>query len=81
MLKRGTFKVVLCEDVSNDANILPGRLVLNIKSTEDGQKTFKARYVIGGHFDKRKQFIVQSSQTLQTLSVQLVLAIASLFRF
>ena len=81
LLKRGTFKVILKEDVPKDANVLPGRFVLSIKSTEDGETKFKARYVIGGHRDKFKHFMVHSSQTMQPSSVWLLLALASMFRF
>jgi len=36
LLQRGTFKVILREELPPDGNILPGRFVLAIKSTEDG---------------------------------------------
>ena len=81
LLKRGTFRVVLHEDIPKDANVLPGRFVLSIKSTIDGQTKFKARYVIGGHRDKLKHFMVYSSQTLQPSSVRLLLSLASLYGF
>ena len=51
LLERGTFSIILREEVPKDANVLPGRFVLAIKSAEDGQVKFKARYVIGGHRD------------------------------
>ena len=35
LLKRGTFKVILRDDIRIDANVLPGRFVLTIKSTDD----------------------------------------------
>lgn len=38
LLERGTFKVVLEEDVLNDANNLICLFVLAIKSTEDGKE-------------------------------------------
>lgn len=47
LLKRGTFKIVLKEGVPQDTNVLPGRFVLAVKSTEDGQQKYKAGYVIG----------------------------------
>ena len=36
LFERGTFKVILREEVPADANVLPGRFPLAIKSTEDG---------------------------------------------
>ena len=62
LMKRGTFKVVLKEDIPDDANVLPGRFVLALKSDIDGKIIHKARFVIGGHRDKLKNFMVHSSQ-------------------
>ena len=81
LLKRGTFKVILREDIPNDANVLPGRFVLTIKSTDDNRAKFKSRYVISGHRDKLKRVMVHSSQTLQPASNRLLLAMASMFGF
>ena len=81
LLDRGTFKVVLREEILPNGNVLPGRFVLSIKSTEFGDEKSKARYVIGGHRDRHKEFMVHTSQTLQPASVRLMLAIASLFNF
>lgn len=47
LLERGTFKVILREDIPEDGNVLPGRFVPSIKSTEDREVKWKARYVIG----------------------------------
>ena len=45
LLKQGTFKVTLKEDVPSDGNVLPGRFVLALKSTKDGEIKHKTRYV------------------------------------
>ena len=58
LLDRSTFKIILREDIPPDGNVLPRRFVLAVKSTEDGQVKFKARYVIGGNRDKLKGFMV-----------------------
>ena len=42
LLDRGTFRIILGEDIPPDGNVLPGRFVLAVKSTEDGQVKFKA---------------------------------------
>ena len=81
LLERGTFKVVIKKDVPPNANVLPGRFVLAIKSTEDNAVKFKARYVIGGHRDRYKNMMVHSATTLQAQSVRLLLAIAAMFDF
>lgn len=81
LIKRKTFKVILKEELPLNANILPGRFVLALKSTTDGKIFHKARFVIGGHRDKLKNFMVHSSQTLQPSSIRLLLALASIFGF
>lgn len=76
LIDRGTFKTILREDITKDGNVLPGRFVLNIKSTEDGKEIYKAPYFVGGHRDKLKRMMVHSSQTLQASSIRLLLALA-----
>ena len=81
LLERGAFKVILKEEVPKDANVLPIRFVLAIKSSVDGNIVYKARYVIGGHCDKYKDFIVHSSTTLQPHSIRPLLALSRIFGF
>jgi len=76
LFEKGTFKVILREEVPNDGNVLPGRFVLAIKSTEDGEVKYKARFVMGGHRDKQKHLMVHNSATLQPQSIRLLLALA-----
>lgn len=49
LLEKGTFKVILKEEIPHDGNVLPGRFILVIKSSIDGKTKYKDRYVIGGH--------------------------------
>lgn len=81
LIKRGTFKVILKKEVPPDANILPGRFVLALKSTVVGTVKHKARFLIGGHRDKLKFYMVHSSQTLQPASIRLLLALETFFGF
>ena len=60
-----------------DGNAHTARFVLAIKSTEEGQVRLKARYEIGGHRNKLKQYIVHGAPPLQASSVRLLLALAS----
>lgn len=53
--KRETFEIILKEDVSRDANVLPGCFVLFIKSKKDNREVCKARFVIEGHRDRFKK--------------------------
>lgn len=81
LLSRGTFKVILKEDIQRNGNVLLGRVVLALKSTIDGNVKHKARFVIGGHRDKLKELMVHSSRTLQPQSVRLLLGLAVACRF
>lgn len=69
LFDRGTFKIILRKDVPPDAKILAGRFIastilLVIKSTENGQTKFKARYVISGHRARMKDMMVHDAATL-----------------
>ena len=81
LFERGTFKVILKEEIPKDANVLGARFVLAIKSTIDGKIKFKARYVIGGHRDRLKAFMVHASQTIQPTYIRMVLALAAILGF
>ena len=69
------------EELPNGANALTARFVLAIKSNTDGQVKYKARYVIGGHRDELKQYLVHGAQTLQASSARLLLALAAIHGF
>ena len=47
LLKRGTFKVLLQEELPDGANVLTARFVLAIKSNADNKVKYKARYGVG----------------------------------
>lgn len=74
LLKRGTFKIILKEAVSSNANVFSGRLLLAIRSDLDGRIKHKARYVMGGQRDKWKELMVHKSKTLSPQSARLLLA-------
>ena len=81
LLQRGTFKVMLKEELPDGANALTARFVSAIKSNADGQVKYKARYFIGGHRDKLKHYMVHRAQTLQASSSRLLLALAAAHDF
>ncbi len=78
LLSRGTFRVILTEEIPRCANVLRGLFVLAIKSSESGQVKFKARYVISGHRDKLKHYMVHSSKTLQFSSIPFLFSSSSM---
>ena len=59
--KRGTFKVLLKKELPDGANALTARFVLAIKSNADGETKYKSRYIIGGHRDVLKHFMVHGA--------------------
>jgi Reverse transcriptase (RNA-dependent DNA polymerase) len=77
LFKRRTFKIVVLPDPSS-ANVLPTKFVYSINH-EDGREIYKARFVIGGHRDKRKNHVIHTSPSLSHTSVRLLLVIAFLF--
>ena len=47
LLRRGTFNVILKEELPDGTNALSTVFVLDVKCKADGQLKYKARYVIG----------------------------------
>lgn len=79
LVKRGTYEVVLKEDVPVDANILGGRFVLSIKNKDTNEEKFKARFVVQGHTDREKNILVHSSTNLRQSSIRTITALAAIF--
>ena len=81
LFRRDTFRVILKEDLPESANALTARFALVIMSSTEGETKYKARYVIGGHHDKLKHFMVHGAQTLRVYSSRLLLALALIQSF
>ena len=81
LVRRGTFKVVTRAEIPRNANLLSARFVLAIKHKITGEVRFKARYVVAGHRDRLKSFLVLGSQTRQPISVRILVALAAIFNF
>jgi hypothetical protein len=81
LLERGTFKVVLREEIPKNAPVMKGRFVLVIKNRDTDQEVYKARYVVQGFLDLLKQCAVHNSPNLRQDASRLVLALASIFGF
>ena len=81
LIKRGTWKVVLKEEVPDDANILGSRFVLTIKDTGNEIEIWKARFVVQGHREKMKNSLVHDIATIKNKSVRLLIALAAIFGF
>ena len=81
LIKRGTFKLVLREEIGPNPNIIPSRFVLTFKRKENGNEMWKARLVLGGHRDRDKRRIVHNANTLKQSSIDIMIAIASILGF
>ena len=81
LLERTISKIIRREEIPKDANILLGGFVLAIKSTEDGQIKYKARFFMGGHRDKHKYLMAYNAATLQHQFVRPLLALANAHNF
>ena len=77
LLRRGTFSAMLKTELPDGANALTARFVLTVKFHADVKTKYKARYVIGGHRDNLKHYLVHVAQTPQASSARLLLALAS----
>lgn len=62
-------------------NIIPTRFVLTIKRPDDDKEVFRAPFVLGGHRDCEKPFIVHTSTILWHRSVRILIALAMIFGF
>ena len=67
--------------MAQSANSLSERFFFAIKSSEDWEIKFQARYVLSYHRDRLKKMIVDFSQNLGASSTRLLLALASAFGF
>ena len=81
LVDRGTWKIVLKQDVPKGANILSGRYVLVIKNVVTDKPVFKARLVVQGHKDKDKNILVHNSTNLRQSSTLLIAFLAAIHNF
>ena len=81
LIKRGTFKIVLREEIGEHPNIIPSRFVLAIKKDGSDEEILKARFVLGGHRDKNSRTIVHNASTLKQSSIRMLLALAAIIGF
>lgn len=81
LLDKGTFSVVLTEEVPPTANVLGGRFVLSIKNKGTQHEAFKARFVVQGHLDQEKSRLVHHSTNLRQSSIRTLTALAAILGF
>ncbi len=81
LVRRGTWQMVLEEDVPKDVNMIAGSLVVTIKDVETEKPTFKARFVPHGNRESDKYQLVQDPTTVRQSSVRLLVAMAAIMGF
>ena len=81
LIERGTWKVVLREEIPEGSNIINGRFVMSIKDVETNKPYFKARFVAQGHRDKEKSMLVHNTTTVRQSSIRILLSLAACFGF
>ena len=81
LIEKGTFRVVLREEIGQNPNIVPSRYVLAIKHSETGETKMKARFVLGGHRDRDKHTVVHNSTNAKQSSIRLLVALATMLGF
>ena len=60
LINRGTFRAILRTELPYGANLIIARCFLAIKSDEDKEERYKARYVAGGNLDIMKDYLVHA---------------------
>ena len=58
--------------------MLPACFVLGVQSSKDSRPRNKAQYVIAGHCDYLKLFLVHSVQTILKSSIRLLIAVTAM---
>jgi hypothetical protein len=81
LIERGTWKVVLKDEMPENPNIMCGRFVLTIKDSGTSKEICKARYVGQGFRDKKKTSLVHNPSTSKQLSTRLLIELAAMFGY
>lgn len=81
LVRRGAFKKVRRDSLPAGASVLKGRFVDAIKHVGTVNSQFKARYVLQGHNDKEKPFIVHNISTLRESSTKIILSTSAVLNF
>lgn len=61
LFKSGTWKILCSEDVTDNADILGGRFVVQIKDEGTYKKIWKASFLVQGYKDRMKQSLVHDT--------------------
>ncbi len=81
LVLRGTWEILLKEDVKHGSYIISGSFLIAVKDVETENPIFKARFVAHGHHDAEKQNLVHDSTKGRQSSVRLLIALAAIMGF
>ncbi len=81
LVRRGTWELVLEEDVPSGSNIISGSFVITIIDVETDKYIFKARFVAHGHPDAARHNLVHDSTNSHKILVRLLIALAAIIGF
>ena len=81
MVHVSTFVAIVETEFSDGANLIAARYILFIKLDEGKKERHEARYVACGHLDITKDCLVHGTQTIQFISVCLVLVVEEIKGF
>ena len=77
LIKRGRFQAVLRTELPDSANMITARYLLAIKSSEDKEERYKARYAAGRHPGIMQEYLVLCAKIIQSFSVRITLVVAN----
>ena len=69
---------MLITEIQDSASLITARLFLAIKPDEDQEERYKVRYVAIGHLHIMKDYLVHGEQTIQCVSVGIILVDAKI---
>lgn len=81
LMKRGALEIVLREEVPDNCIVLGERVIISIKDPNTKEERYKASFVMQGHLDKDKPYLVHTSPNLRQEAVRMLFAITSLMGF
>ncbi len=81
LVRRGTWELVLEEDVPPGSKIISGSFVIAVKDVETDKPIFKARSIAHGHRDAGKHNLVHDSTNVRQSSIRMLIAPAAIMGF
>ena len=61
LVNKGTYRIVLRTELPDDASLITARYIISIKSGEEKEERYNVKYIIGGHLDIMKDYLVRGA--------------------